>query len=139
MMSRTTSIPAAPRATLSTEVDVVNFSSPHPFKFVDGTILAACDPERVKALPLERRYTVLMDHGNRRDVRVVFLPTEAVLEELTALEADETIDIIIVPRIVLDGLGWIGRPAGKARTIMLAERDHGESREKINRIDCFCV
>lgn len=38
-----------PVATLSNGLRVANFSSPHTFEFEDGTVLAACEPDRVEA------------------------------------------------------------------------------------------
>ena len=139
---------AAPRVTLSNGLTLANFSSPHPFKFMDGSVLPPCSPERVRALPLKRfeeeRHDAALQNAARSSgvvwttVRVAFSTTPAVRASLDALESDLGVDIIIAPRVVLDALRRDGLPIGKVRTVLVADRD-GPGREKLNFIDRFCA
>lgn len=129
----------APRATLTNGVRVVNFSSPHSFEFEDGTTLRACGPERVLDLPLRRDETIISNHGPWSTIRVGFLPTETVWDELLLLAQDDTVDIILVPRVMLDALRAAGHQIGKCRTGLLKERDLGAFRAKVHYIDRFCA
>lgn len=139
----------APRVTLSNGLTLANFSSPHAFKFMDGSVLPPCSPERVRALALKRlgvEYLEAALQDNERATGVVwttvfveFNTTHAVRSALDELQQDRTIDIVIIPRVVLDALRRDGLPIGKARTVLGADRDNGPGREKLNFIDRFCA
>lgn len=96
----------APRATLKSGLVIVNFSSPHPFLFDDDTILGSCDQERSLALALKvaekHVYRTTIRRARIEDVIMGYAMTDAVLDELFALDQDETVDIILVARPVQD-------------------------------------
>jgi hypothetical protein len=105
----TTTIEAAPVVHLSNGLRVVNFSSPHPFNFVDGSELAACSKDRSKALELGRKGDIERPWQNALHavkgevlaVTPVFSITPAVEAELDALQECWDVDIILVPFPVL--------------------------------------
>lgn len=93
-------IPAETRIKLSTGVTVANFSSPHPFTFDNGQVLAACAPERAKALMLDAvEREIPAKHGV--DIALRFEMSTPVLVEIMRLSNYWEIDIILVPLPVL--------------------------------------
>lgn len=135
----TTTIEAAPVVHLSNGLRVANFSSPHPFNFVDGSELAACSKERSKAFELGRKDSEFEWHNSLHAVtgKVLavtpgFLLNAAVEDELTALEECWDIDIILVPFPVLQllrehSLGILEFPNAmdrhsKCATVIMADR-----------------
>jgi len=64
--------PDPPRIILGNGLHIVNFSSPHPFHFITGEQLPACDTDRASRFPAitseeeERQYT---QHGSWSDSR----------------------------------------------------------------------
>lgn len=124
-------------ATLTNGVRVANFSSPHPFKFTDGTELPACSPERAKSLELNLR-EVKTPHTSLpiSDVSLEPTLTPNVREELIRMTAVPEIDIIVVPLMLLDAV----RRAGelnfffKIRVIRVPDRV-----SKLVSINEFCV
>lgn len=104
----------APIVTLSNNLIVCNFSSPHTFLFEDGSVLAACSPERSKRLSLEA-VEQEMDHvvyNDRsvigvKDIELKFLLTMPVIQELIAMAADAksgAYDIVLVPLPVMQAM-----------------------------------
>jgi hypothetical protein len=135
----TTTIEAAPVVHLSNGLRVVNFSSPHPFNFVDGSVLSACSKERSTALELGRKDSEVAWHnplqavkGEILAVTPGFLLTDKVEDELTTLEGWWDIDIILVPFPVIQLLREhaIARQEfpslmarySKAATVIMADR-----------------
>ena len=105
------SLPAAPCMTLSNGLRVANFSSPHPFNFVDGSWIPRCDPERVKALELccyeETEARSMRTPGYKvhfTDIRISWTLTEPVMRALDDLEADNSVDIVLVPLPVMTAI-----------------------------------
>lgn len=137
----------SPVVTLTNGLRVANFSSPHPFKFVDGTTLPACAEARSRALMLDAREQTLKSHATQTNVSSngmhVHVPftdiilrwemTEAVAEALVALQADQNVDIVLVPLPVMTALKEGGYEVGKARVIRVADRVTKEI-----YIDRFC-
>ena len=85
-----------------------NFSSPHPFEFDDGTILPACEPDRVKAgsLNVHEEETENENSSGKKwtDLTIEFKLSPSVAELLReAVELYETgmVDVVIVPLPVL--------------------------------------
>lgn len=153
MMKTDNTIPAAPRAVLSNRVRVVNFSSPHPFLFEDGTELARCHPDRVSAFKMEvHEISILAGAGLWHDIYVRHLVTDVIITEMIRLHEDREIDIIIVPRVLLDAMkdwkraieeemkgplqggGRVLWTDNKCRTIRQKERKD----PPVNFIDKFC-
>lgn len=123
--------------TLSNGVRVCNFSSPHAFKFTDGTELPAVPPEVCERLSLERE-TVETPWDELPGVWAVqprYGLTAAVMERLTELNDSEYVDVLIVPFPLLETLRRLGIDGRyyKAATIMLDDRV-----TKTCHIDRFC-
>jgi len=125
-------------ATLSNGLRVANFSSNHPFKFVDGTELKPCSVDRCKALMLEveekefKRSTTAWT-----DIRIQFNMNEAVLDALSVAQKDNDIDIVLCPLPVLTALKESDMYTGhikKARGLRMADRITKEI-----HIDRFCI
>jgi hypothetical protein len=83
---------------------VANFSSPHPFNFITGEVLPACDPDRARQLMLiakvEDIYTSIADVPIV-DIALEFSMSEVVHSALAELMARDDIDIILAPLPVL--------------------------------------
>ena len=60
-----------PITTLTTGLRVGNFSSPHPFRFTDGSELPACSPERANGCMLNS-HEVETDRGLWTDIDLEF-------------------------------------------------------------------
>ena len=108
----TTTITEAPAVTLSNGLRVANFSSPHPFNFVDGSVLPTCDKERSEALSMNRDKDIVEPwvgplfnvSAPITAVKPVFDLTAAVLDELTAAQETWDVDIVLVPFPLLQAL-----------------------------------
>jgi len=134
-----------PMVELTNNLRVMNFNSPHSFRFTDDTILPAA-PDRLAKIGLTK-----VEHLRYRDGRFDLIqptfhlnpPLKALLAKAEKAVFRYDIDIIIVPRVLLDVLRAenynlrITRPnAGQQAeicTIYLADRV-----EKINCINKFC-
>ncbi len=104
----TATISPATVITLTNGLRVANFSSPHPFNFEDGSILEACQADRVKAGALNRedeeRPWGMWDRNDIIAVVPKFTLSEQVWGLLVELEQDKGIDIVLVPFPVLEAL-----------------------------------
>lgn len=124
-----------PVVTLSTGVRVANFSSPHPFNFDDGTVLPACSAERSAALSLSTEEVVESSAcGRWKDIRLKFRMSEAVRWELRDMNANDSIDVILVPFPVMEAIKHCGMLVRKARVVRVADRA-----TKAACHDRFCV
>lgn len=129
----------APTVTLSNGLVVANFSSPHNFVFEEGSILLACEKDRVEALSLEKiestRFNIT-PNGSAVAVEIYFEITQVVLDELEALDKDPTINIILVPFPVLEAykssIG--GVPPAKVYVVYMVDRVN-----KIASSRKFCI
>jgi hypothetical protein len=129
---------AAPVINLSNGLRVANFSSPHPFNFVDGSVLPACDEERSKVLSMDRKDVETEWAGPLHGVKggivavkPVFVLTYVVMRTLVDLQESWDVDLIMVPFPLLQALrdnghldaakdGW---PAfTKVGTVIMADR-----------------
>jgi hypothetical protein len=126
-----------PSITLSNGLRVANLSSPHPFNFVDGSILPACDPERVRAGSLDRVDSESPFPGLPGITAVIpkFKLNELLREELRQLQSDTAVDVILVPFPVLEAIREDGlyNELTKSATICVADR-----MTKAIFIDRFC-
>lgn len=129
-----------PIVKLTNGIRVANFSSPHDFTFVDGSILPACSPERATWLmmnPVE--ITHLSPCGRWIDIEISFDLSAQCLAQLLVMENDPDINVILVPRVVKDALLMYEANAvnphifNKVRTIRVADRVR-----KLIHIDRFC-
>jgi len=106
----------APVVELANGIRVANFSSGHEFYFQHGRTLPPCQADRVSKLSLEPSERELLPNGRWKDIVIEFKITQVVLDELIKLNGREDIDIIMVPRIVMDALKAKNLPVGKCRT-----------------------
>jgi len=95
-----------PVVNLSNRLRVANFSSPHPFQFEDGSVLPACTPLRAEMGTLGAREETAVFPGlpDVLAVHPIFWLTQTIIDELTRLEEDDDIDLVIVPRPVIECL-----------------------------------
>ena len=111
------------RVKLSNGLTVVNFSSPHSFVFSTGEVLPGCDAERSKALMLESvENGEDSPCGRYENISLIFVMTTEVKAELDRLNADPTVDVIIVPLPVMTALKNAGLAIGKVRVCRSADR-----------------
>lgn len=114
---------------------VANFSSPHPFKFVTGEELPACDAETSRRLLLEAvEETSSSPCGRWSDIDLTFRMSAAVEQALVDLADREEIDVVLVPLPVLTAIKTVNtavndgaqkawdRVVQKARVIRVADR-----------------
>lgn len=114
---------SSPVVVLKNGVRIANFSSPHPFVFDDGTELPACDPERSRKLLLQAdEQKRVSPSGLWMDVELQFRLTAPVTEALNELEADDAVDIVLVPLPVLQAMKSYGKKIGKCRVCRVADR-----------------
>jgi hypothetical protein len=134
-----------PIVTLSNKITVVNFSSPHSFKFIDGSELPPCDEQTVKMLALEPIETEIKRYEVKWvDIEIQYRMTPEVKGELRKLAEMVEIDIILAPLVVLKAIeAEVGAPFNwsfylpirkKVRTGRVADR-----MTKVHYIDKFCV
>jgi hypothetical protein len=125
--------------TLSSGLRVANFSSCHQaenaFVFEDGTVLENCSPERSKTLELKiDEIEVGSSWPGTRDIELRPIMTDVVRTELQKLEADPSIDIILVPLLVMT--------AAKAENMTFKKIRVQRSTDRVSkRVSCttWCV
>ena len=137
-----------PVITLDNGLTIANWSSPHPFTFTTGEVLPACDPDRAKGMSLKIEetkvpYSNMPDalNGKANDVKVLWndirmkvsIPN-VVRTDLMKLQQDESIDIILVPFMLLSAMSEAGLNRGKCRVIRVADRVTKEIHP-----DKFCI
>lgn len=133
----TTTISEAPVVTLTNGLRVANFSSPHSFNFADGTLLPACEGDRVRAGQLYKEELESPFPGQAGVTAVIprFSLTADVQDELVRLQNSDRVDVILVPFPVIQCI----REAGildlltKCATISVKDRETKEI-----YIDRFC-
>jgi len=127
-----------PVVTLQNGLQVGNFSSPHPFLFVDGTSLEACSDERARALMLHAEEVTtngvaLPGGGHVQDIDLEFRLSEEVRVALEEAQAADC-DVVLVPFPVIRAMKEAGMEIGKCRVIRVADRV-----TKAIFTDRFCV
>lgn len=131
----TTTITEAPAVTLTNGLRVANFSSPHPFNFVDGSVLPACDEARSRALSMDREDKESPWAGPLfgvtapiQQVKPVFVLNDATLAELEAAQDTWDVDIVLVPFPLLQAIqndaldGGLLERFTKVATVIMADR-----------------
>lgn len=118
--------------TLTNGLRIMNFSSPHPFTFTDGTVLPAVDADTARALMLD---FVEVEHINSgwTDVQLIFKLNAAVQAAINKAQASD-VDVVLVPLPVLSAVKAAGLPIGKLRVCRVADRV-----AKTICIDKFCI
>ena len=103
-MTTTVTITEAPAVNLTNGLRVANFSSPHAFNFVDGTVLPACDEPRSRALSMDRADEESPWPGPLfgvkaaiQQVKPKFLLNDATLAALWEAQETWDVDIVLVP------------------------------------------
>lgn len=123
----------APAVRLSNGLRVANFSSPHPFNFVDGTVLPACKEDRCRRLSAETREVETRNPAGFTDIQLSFELTDEVVAELQALDNDPVIDVVLAPLPIVQAARQSGVGV-KARTVRMADRVTKQA-----HIDRFCL
>lgn len=130
-------ISPCPVITLSNGLRVANFSSPHPFNFVDGTVCPSCEADRVRAGSLDREDVESPFPGLPGITAVIpkFKLNDVLREELRQLQLDKGIDVVLVPFPVIEAIREDGlyNELTKSATICVADR-----LTKAIFIDRFC-
>ena len=121
-------------ATLSNGIKVGNFSSPHPFNFVDGIVIDRCEPDRVMASMLFCAEVETPGIKGSVDLEIKWNLTDKVIELLTDAELSD-VDIYLVPFPVMTAIKEADmlENFSKARVIRVADRETKEI-----HIDKFC-
>lgn len=129
-----------PIISLSNGLRVGNFSSPHSFLFEDGCVLPACSEDRSRALNIDMLETPVKTL-NIQNTDVKFITIDArispnVIDEIEQILMVEKVDIVIVPRSVLEALHYweLSNTYITFCTGRLKDRIH-----KILYIDKFCT
>ncbi|HSN71491.1 MAG TPA: hypothetical protein VLT59_08270 [Steroidobacteraceae bacterium] len=125
--------------TLSNGLRVGNFSSPHPFNFVDGSVLPPADPEDVKCGALTATETPQPGIKGTTDIDLKFemsTSCAALLYSWRTLANEDKVDIVLVPLPVKTALERVGTPlrGSPFRVIRVADRT-----TKAIFIDKFCI
>jgi len=126
-----------PKAKLTNGLVVANFSSGHPFTFEDGTVLPACQDDRVQALVIVHQET----HSQKRIVDQTEYEMRNITAELTELGMamvqttvlDEC-NVIIAPRQVVEAIHAAGLLKKHDRFASIKMTKRGGPA----RIDVFC-
>ena len=125
-----------PVITLDNGITIANWSSPHSFTFTTGEILPGCWPKRVNEMSLDITETevpysnmpdVLNDKTNDvkvlwNDIRIKVSIPNIVRTDLIKLQRNKSIDIILVPFMLLSAMSESGLNRGKCRVIRVADR-----------------
>ena len=115
----------SPTITLSNGLTIANFSSPHPFNFITGEVLPACDDTWAKEMMLdinETEYHVNEDGLVWTDVSLKIDVPKNVRTELYKLMHNSAIDIVLVPHMVLQAMKDYPMITDKCRVIRCADR-----------------
>lgn len=128
-----------PEITLRNGLRVINYSSPHPFIFDDGSELPACSPERAREASLTPTEQVVRDENGIQTIALGFEMSPQMMVELWRLQQDtNTNTVILLPLPVLTALKELwGKEAvvdSPFRAVRMADR--------VNKIVCsdkFCV
>jgi hypothetical protein len=144
MNETATEISPATKVTLSNGLRVANFSSPHPFTFWDETVLEACEEDRVRAMQLyaiEDTTTTIIRGVEVTDIDLRFTITREIIHAICDLQAEDDVDIILVPLPVLKAMKAehescpsAGASLDKLRCIRVADRVTKEI-----HTDRFCI
>ena len=126
------------RVKLSNGLTIANFSSPHSFKFTTGEILEKCSPNWSREMSLgikESKKQMNLKNGTKSwtDVLLTIDIPKNVLYNLATLVELESIDIVIVPLMVLNAIKSIDDDTweqenlkkillSKCRTVRIADR-----------------
>jgi hypothetical protein len=125
-----------PTAETTKGVVIANFSSPHLFLFDDGTKLAPCGEALVFDGALEAVEETSPGPKGVTDICIDFHMTDKIRELLDWLHHDCVVDIVLVPRVLMDAIkrnSWSLKKYNKCRTIRMKDRLN-----KVAYHDRFC-
>lgn len=128
-----------PEITLKNGLTVINFSSPHPFIFDDGSELPACSPERARQASLIPTETVVQDENGIQTIELGFKMTNSMKTELEILSQkcnDRT--VVLLPLPVLTALKELWEKERVINSPFRAVR----MADRVNKIVCsnkFCI
>ena len=118
-----------PVITLENGINIANFSSPHPFNFITGEILPACEDKWSNRMKLDIEE---IEHSDPEGFGIEWVDVELkisiprhVREALYILMHYDHIDIILVPHMVLQAMknhNGHGMITDKCRVIRCADR-----------------
>ena len=118
-----------PVITLENGINIANFSSPHPFNFITGEILPACEDKWSNRMKLDIEE---IEHSDPEGFGIEWVDVELkisiprhVREALYILMHHDDIDIILVPHMVLQAMknhNGRGMITDKCRVIRCADR-----------------
>jgi hypothetical protein len=128
--------------TLSNGLRVANFSSPHPFTFIDGTVIPAVDADKARNLMLEVDEKSIPQRSSKfKTVELDWSLSERVADEIDywfTFFAMKKVDVVLVPLPVMTALKsiWNQKDILKSpfRVIRVADRI-----TKSIHIDKFCI
>lgn len=126
-----------PIAELTHGIVIANFASPHSFTFDDGTVLAACDPSRVRRLTLEKHEIKTQGIGSSQDIEIHWRLTKSIIGELNLLCNAQEIHLIIVAHPMMTAIKSSHHSMlflNKVRCILTQDK-----RDKILYSDRFCI
>ena len=121
---------------------ILNYSSPHSYKFHTGEILPACSDDVARETKLEANHGKIHNKKGWIDVSISYCLSKMQRKELPKLVAFDEIDIILVPYPVLNALKselnwqtyWAELVFEKIRVCKLHDRV-----TKVIRSDEFCI
>ena len=93
-----------PSIKLDSGIRIVNYSSPHTYKFHTGEELPACSDEVAQDTKLEAHHSKVYNEGGWLDVGINYALSEMQYKELFQLAQLDEIDIILVPYPVLKAI-----------------------------------
>jgi len=132
-----------PIVVLKNGTRVGNFSSPHEFRFDDGSVLPACPPERVQAGALEVQEATVRHPKGWTDIKLNWTLSDSccrLISESAALFAQDHVDVVLVPlpvmTVIKRDLHVVSRDIASwpFRVVRVADRT-----SKVIHADRFCI
>ena len=128
-----------PSIKLDSGIRIVNYSSPHTYKFHTGEELPACSDEVAQDTKLETNHSKVYNDNGWLDVSINYALSELQVEELAKLADFDVIDIILIPYPVMTSIKDEESPFwddvyDKVRVCKLHDRV-----TKVIRSDEFCI
>jgi len=123
-----------PTVTLSNGLRVANFSSPHSFRFTDGSELPACSFEHSDRGKLDTEEVEEPGIKGTTDVKICWKMSDGARELHNEALHTSDVDVFLVPLPFMTALKEEGRPIGRFRVVRVADRN-----TKVIHTDRFCV
>lgn len=123
-----------PKIKLQNGLTIANFSSGHVFIFDDGSVLPACEDDRVETLMLESVDEEVKNFAPWKDIRKKFKMNDTVKKAVRRATLAWGIDVVLVPLPVLEAIKSCGMSARNCRVVCTKDRV-----KKIIYSGRFCV